>query len=157
MESPKIMGLRGIHSTEALCMSVGMSFCPWCRKEGQNEGTIVNQLCTSHYHLGLVCSHCVEYFTTSADAMCQHSQLFKPVQPMTMMTGMRNLTMLTMAGNMMSLNSARINIALSNSHLQQSWCGSHSTLVFMPGQASLASPQQSNLSKFSKAHYPPSK
>ena len=39
---------------------------------------VVNHLWTSHYHLGLICSHCMEYFTTSADAMCQHSQLCKP-------------------------------------------------------------------------------
>ena len=40
---------------------------------------VVNHLWTSHYHLGLICSHCVEYFTMSADTMCQHSKLCKPV------------------------------------------------------------------------------
>ena len=39
----------------------------------------MNHLHTNHYHLGLVCSQCTEYFTTSADTMCQHSQLCKPV------------------------------------------------------------------------------
>ena len=39
-ELPKIMGLKGIHSPKALHRQVGLSFCPWCRKEGQNKGTI---------------------------------------------------------------------------------------------------------------------
>ena len=39
----------------------GLSFCLWCRK-GQNEDTMVNHLWTSHYHLGLICSCCMEYF-----------------------------------------------------------------------------------------------
>ena len=43
-ESPKIMGLKGIHSLKALCWQVGLSFCLWCGNEGQNEGTIVNHL-----------------------------------------------------------------------------------------------------------------
>ena len=75
--SPKIMGLRRIHSLEALHQWSGLSFCLWCGKEGQNEGTLVNHLHTSHYHLGLICSCCIEYFTTSTDTMCQHSQLCK--------------------------------------------------------------------------------
>ena len=51
---------------------------PMVWKEGQNEGTVVNHLQTSHYHLGLICGQCLEYFTTSADTMCHHSQLCKP-------------------------------------------------------------------------------
>ena len=40
--------------------SCPLPFCqyasyPWCRKEGQNEGTIVNHLWTTHYRLGLAC------------------------------------------------------------------------------------------------------
>ena len=31
----------------------------------------------SHYHLGLICGWCLEYFTTSANTMCHHSQLCK--------------------------------------------------------------------------------
>ena len=38
---------------------------------------MVNHLQPSHYQLGLICSHCVKYFTMSADAMHQHSQLCK--------------------------------------------------------------------------------
>ena len=40
---------------------------------------VVNHLQTSQYHLGLACSHCMEYFTMSANSMCWHSQLHKPV------------------------------------------------------------------------------
>ena len=62
---PNIIGLKGIHSLEALHQQAGCSFCPWCRKEGQNEGTVVNHLRTVHYHLGLVCALCMDFFTTS--------------------------------------------------------------------------------------------
>ena len=37
----KIMGLRGIHSPEALRCWGGLAFCPWCGKEGQNEGMVL--------------------------------------------------------------------------------------------------------------------
>ena len=56
-------------------------FCPWCGKESQNEGTVVTHLQTMHYHLGLICAHCLDYFTTSADAVHQHAQLCKPTAP----------------------------------------------------------------------------
>ena len=46
--------------------------------EGQNEDMVVNHLWMSHYHLGLVCSQCLEYFTTSANTMFHHLQLCKP-------------------------------------------------------------------------------
>ena len=59
LESPKVMGQKGIHHPNALCHHVGLSYCPWCRKEGQNEGTVVNHLQTMHYKLGLVCSGCL--------------------------------------------------------------------------------------------------
>ena len=36
---------------------------------------MVNHLQMSHYHLGLIYSQCLKYFTTSAHAMCHHSQL----------------------------------------------------------------------------------
>ena len=35
-KSPKIMGLKGIHSPKALWQQGGLTFCLWCRKEGQN-------------------------------------------------------------------------------------------------------------------------
>ena len=73
-ESPKIMGLKGIHSPEALKYQTGLSFCPWCGKEGQNEGTVVNHLCTGHYHLGLICKQCLLYFMTSSYTMQHHAK-----------------------------------------------------------------------------------
>ena len=68
-ELPSIMLLEGIHTPEALHRWGGHSYCPWCAKEGQNEGTMVNHLCTVHYHIGLVCTLCLAFFTTSADTM----------------------------------------------------------------------------------------
>ena len=41
-ESSNIMGLKGVHSPEALHWQGGHSFCPWCKKKGQNEGTVMN-------------------------------------------------------------------------------------------------------------------
>ena len=76
-ESPKIMWLKGIYSPKALSQQVGLSFCLWCRKEGQNEGMVVNHLQTSQFCLGLICSQCLRYFTTSADTMHCHLQLCK--------------------------------------------------------------------------------
>ena len=50
-ESPKVMGLKGIHDPNALQCFASYTYCPWCRKDGQNEGTIVNHLWTVHYSL----------------------------------------------------------------------------------------------------------
>ena len=49
MESPKVMGLKGIHDPDALQCFMGYTYCPWCGKEGQNKGNIVNHLSTAHY------------------------------------------------------------------------------------------------------------
>ena len=38
----KVMGLVGIHAPDTLHPFNGMTHCPWCGKEGQNEGTVVN-------------------------------------------------------------------------------------------------------------------
>ena len=57
-ESPKEMGLKGIHDPEALWHFFGYTYCPWCGKSGQNEGTIINHLRTTHYKLGLICDQC---------------------------------------------------------------------------------------------------
>ena len=35
-ESPKVMGLVGIHDPDALQHFAGFTYCPWCHKEGQN-------------------------------------------------------------------------------------------------------------------------
>ena len=66
---PKIMALEGIHSPKALQWQSGLAFCLWCVKESQNIGIVVNHLWTTHYHLGLICVHCLDYFTTSTDTM----------------------------------------------------------------------------------------
>ena len=52
------MGLMGIHHPDALQCYAGYTYCPQCGKEGQNEGTVVNHLRTTHYRLGLVCDWC---------------------------------------------------------------------------------------------------
>ena len=54
-ESPKVMGLVGIHDPDALQHFAGFIYCPWCGKEGQNVGTVVNHLRTTHYRLGHCC------------------------------------------------------------------------------------------------------
>ena len=61
IKSPKIMGLKWIHSPEAPKHQVGLSLCPWCRKEGQNEGTTLNLLCTGHYCFRLACKRCLQH------------------------------------------------------------------------------------------------
>ena len=71
-KSPSIIGLEGIHSPEALHIQGSHSYCPWCAKEGQNERTMVYHLCTVHYCLGLVCTLCLAFFTTSVDTMRKH-------------------------------------------------------------------------------------
>ena len=85
-KSPKSMGLKGIHSPKAFHQQVGLSFCLWCRKEGQNEGTVVN--------------HCRQVITTwASSALCvathicvsRHQQV-----SMTTMTKRRNPTLMTM-------------------------------------------------------------
>ena len=74
LKSPKIMGLKGIHSPEALKHQVRLSFCPWCGKEGKNEGTMVNHPCTRHYHIRLINERCLSYFMATLDKMLHHTQ-----------------------------------------------------------------------------------
>ena len=57
-ESPKVMGLMGIYHPDAICHFNGVTHYPWCSKEGQNEGTIINHLRTVDYKLGLICKKC---------------------------------------------------------------------------------------------------
>ena len=71
-ESPKVIGLMGIHDPDALCHFGSVTYCPWCRKEGQNEGTVVNHLWTTHYRLGLVCNRCYSCLSTMSDTLCHH-------------------------------------------------------------------------------------
>ena len=57
-ESPKVMGLKGIHDPDALWHFASYTYCPWCGKDGQNEGAVINRLRTVHYRLGLMCDQC---------------------------------------------------------------------------------------------------
>ena len=72
MESPKVMGLKGIHDPDALRCFTGYTYCPWCGKEGQNEGAMVNHLRTTHYRLGLVSDQCFGCPTVMLDTLHQH-------------------------------------------------------------------------------------
>ena len=71
-ESPKVMGLVGIQDLDALWHFASFTYCPWCGKEGQNEGKVVNHLRTRHYRLGLVCDKCHSCPTTTCDTSCCH-------------------------------------------------------------------------------------
>ena len=71
-ESPKVMGLVGIHDPDALQNFAGFTYCPWCGKEGQNKGTVVNHLRTTHYRLGLVCDKCHGCPTTTCNTLHCH-------------------------------------------------------------------------------------
>ena len=68
-ESPKVMGLVGIHDPDTLCHFSGITHYPWCGNEGQNEGTVVNHLWTVHYRLGLVCNKCHDCPSTTSDTL----------------------------------------------------------------------------------------
>ena len=72
LESPKVMGLMGIHDPNALQCYAGYTYCPWCGKEGQSKGTVVNHLRTTHYRLGLVCDQCFGCSSVMSDSLCQH-------------------------------------------------------------------------------------
>ena len=72
MESPKVMGLMCIHDPDALQHFTSCTYCPWCGKEGQNEGMVINHLRTTHYKLGLVCNKCYGCPTITRYTLCHH-------------------------------------------------------------------------------------
>ena len=72
-ESPKVMGLMGIHDPNTLHHFNRVTHCPWW-KEGQNEGTVINHFQTVHYRLGLMCKKCFGCLSTSLEAIHCHSQ-----------------------------------------------------------------------------------
>ena len=74
-ESPKEMGLKGIHDPEALQHFARYTYCLWCGKSGQNEGTIVNHLRMVHYKLGLICDWCFGCPTTMSDTLRRHGHV----------------------------------------------------------------------------------
>ena len=53
-------------------ISPGYTHCPWCGKSGQNEGTIINHLRTTHYKLGLICDQCFGCPTMMSDTLHRH-------------------------------------------------------------------------------------
>ena len=73
-KSPKVMGLVEIHNPNALCQLSGITYCPWCRKEGQNKGTMVNHLWTVHYRLVLVCNRCYDCLSAMSNTLHCHGQ-----------------------------------------------------------------------------------
>ena len=73
LESPKVMGLVGIYNPNALFCFNGMTHCPWCGKEGQNERIVINHLQMVRYRLGLVCDKCYNYPSMSSDTLGHHS------------------------------------------------------------------------------------
>ena len=77
-ESAKEMGLKGIHDPEALRHFFGYTYCLWCGKSGQNEGTIVNYLRTTHYKLGLICDQCFGCPTTTSDTLSRQIRALPP-------------------------------------------------------------------------------
>ena len=68
------MRLVGIHDLDAFHSFSGVTQYPWCGKEGQNEGTMVNHLQMVHYRLGLVCNKCHDCQSVMPDTLCHHSQ-----------------------------------------------------------------------------------
>ena len=73
-ESPKVMGLVGIHDPDPLCHFGSVTYCPWSGKQGQTEGTVVNHLWTMHYRLGLMCNRCYDCPSTTSNTLHHHSQ-----------------------------------------------------------------------------------
>ena len=71
-KSPKVMGLVGIYDPDALCCFSGVTHCPWCGKEGQNKGTMVNHLQKVQYRLGLVCNKCHDCPSIKPNTLCHH-------------------------------------------------------------------------------------
>ena len=73
-EYSKVMGLTGIHHPNALHHFNGVTHCPWCEKEGQNEGTIINHLRMVLYKMGLVCKRCFGCPLVTSEAIWHHGQ-----------------------------------------------------------------------------------
>ena len=74
IQSPKGYGIGGHTQPQCPLPLQWLAHCPWCGKEDQNEGTVVNHLWTVHYRLGLVCNKCYSFPSTSSDTLCHHGQ-----------------------------------------------------------------------------------
>ena len=79
LESPKVMGLTGIHDPDALHHFYRVTHCPWYGKVVENEVIVVNHLWMVHYRLGLVCEKCCGYPSTLSEAIHHHG--WKECQP----------------------------------------------------------------------------
>ena len=77
--SPKVTGKKGIYDRDVLCHFNGLTHYPWCGKESQSEGTIINHLWAVHYKLGLMCEKCFSCPSIILEAIHHHSQ--KSCQP----------------------------------------------------------------------------
>ena len=73
-ESPQVMALTSTHHPDALCHFNGVTHCPWCGKEGENEGTVVSHLWMTHYKLGLLCKKCFHCPSVTSKAIQHHGQ-----------------------------------------------------------------------------------
>ena len=71
-ESQKVMGLVAVLDPDTLHCFNSLTHCPWCGKEGQDEGRVVNHLQMVHYRLGLVCHKCNDCPSTSSDTLHHH-------------------------------------------------------------------------------------
>ena len=81
-KSQSIMGLKGIHYPEALHWWGGHSYCPWCAKEGQNEGTIINHSEQYTITWAWYVPFCMDFFAMSVDTMRKHMPFCKAMAPM---------------------------------------------------------------------------
>ena len=144
-ESPKIMGLRGIHSPEAWAGDV---VCP------SACGVVQDRMktwwwTTCEWATITLASFAADALNTSPSVLtlCNvtHSCVSwcQPASRTMMTTRRKNLTLMIMV-RMISLHLARISTAPLNSCWQQSNVVI-TNLMFMPGWASLASPWQSSL------------
>ena len=70
-ESPKVMGLTGIHHPNALHHFNGNPL-PIVWERGVDEGTIIHHLQTTHYKLGLVCKKSFHCLSVTSEAIWHH-------------------------------------------------------------------------------------
>ena len=63
------MGLKGIHDPDALQCFNSYTYCPWCGKDRQNEGSIINHLRMVHYRQGLMYDQCFSCPMVTSDTL----------------------------------------------------------------------------------------
>ena len=125
-ESPKIIGLKGTHSPKVLKQQAGLSFCPWCEKEGQNEGTVANNLRTSHttWALSAAGAWGISWPTpTQCTIMCSSAVQHRPAVMMTITMTVKKSGMPRMVKTMKISHSTR---GIQNANLTLSQCSCYS-------------------------------